>query len=247
MGFLQALFDILLPAECLLCDTEPKVLCKSCEDSLQTGFLEVERSDPGGSETPIWGTAATEYSESAAKIIAAFKEKHIFSMAEPLAISMIKALAQSGFAERWANQGSPPIVMVPIPSTNKSKFRRGFVPAQLLAKNIFRILPKHLPELQSRMTISRGLAVRERSDQSTLTRESRFEVSRHSMTFFDRIQSGAMVLIVDDLVTTGASILEARRAILEAQVSPNSHSTNFEFLTFAETKLKLVTAGSKKV
>lgn len=247
MALTQKLLDFFLPAKCLFCDSEPSVICRNCLSSLLTDPLDVTRAQPQLGLHQICGTAVVDYSPQAAKLISAFKEQQLFSLAKPMAELMVAALLKSNFVAEWQANNSVSIVLVPIPSTSTSKLKRGFVPAQLLAQACAQLLRKHDAFKSARISLAAGLVVSDRADQAKLDRGSRFEVSRNSMKFYGSISQASLVLLIDDLITTGASIFEARRAISQTLSAELLSLVNFTFLTFAETSLKLVTRNEKKV
>ena len=112
-------------------------------------------------------------------------------------------------------------VLVGLPSTSTATRRRGFVPAELLAERLGRL-----------RSVRSGHALvfaRRIADQSHLGREQRALNLAGSM--LAKPLTGPVIL-VDDVITTGASMREAARAMLAAgnQVAG--------FITIAETLLK---------
>ena len=247
MTLTQKLLDFFLPAKCLFCDCEPSVICGNCLSLLLTEPLAVTRAQHQLGLHQICGTAVLDYSPQTAKLISAFKEKQLFSLAKPMAELMVAALLKSNFVAGWQATNSMPLVLVPIPSTSSSTLKRGFVPAQLLANACAQLLRKHDAFKSARISVATGLVVSDRADQAKLDRGSRFEVSRDSMKFYGSVSQGSLVLLIDDLITTGASIFEARRAITHTMSPELLSLVKFEFLTFAETSLKFVTRNEKKV
>jgi predicted amidophosphoribosyltransferase len=113
-------------------------------------------------------------------------------------------------------------VLVGLPSTASATRKRGFVPAELLADRLAR---RRSLRSAHALVFSRKIA-----DQARLSREQR--ASNLAGSMLSKPLSGPVVL-VDDVVTTGASLREAARAMLAAgnQVSG--------FITIAETILKI--------
>jgi predicted amidophosphoribosyltransferase len=58
--------------------------------------------------------------------------------------------------------------------------------------------------------------VRETERQTTLSREKRAENVRECMKAENKILKNKTIIVLDDVYTTGASLTEARRALLEA-------------------------------
>jgi hypothetical protein len=112
--------------------------------------------------------------------------------------------------------------VMPIPSGRAALARRGFDPVSSLAKLVARRLG---------VTLHRGLRlVRETKDQRSLDVRERAANLGGAMRFTSSTESCGNVLLLDDVVTTGATILEGRRALEMAGIRV------LGFVTFAETR-----------
>ena len=98
-------------------------------------------------------------------------------------------------------------VVVPIPSTSQALARRGFNPAAALARPLARRLQAPLDATALTFakvpTSSRGLGRRARGERMRGVFRARHVVDRE-------------VVLVDDVMTTGATVREAARACLAA-------------------------------
>jgi predicted amidophosphoribosyltransferase len=101
-------------------------------------------------------------------------------------------------------------VVVPFPTTAAARRRRGFDPPALMAGEIAERLG---------LPLARG-ALRRSGDpppQASLARSARLEAPRGTVVVaHPRAVAGRTVLLVDDVLTTGASANEASRALLAA-------------------------------
>lgn len=159
------------------------------------------------------GFATSSYTDDAKLALRAYKELGESELASALARPMLPLL---GCFE------TSPTLLVPIPSNRTSMRERGFNPAELLAR-----------ELALRSNGIRWANVLQRSretdDQSKLSPAARAENQRDSMV----ARSGSReVLLIDDVVTTGATLLEANRTLQKAGYFVTG------FITFAETEPK---------
>lgn len=110
--------------------------------------------------------------------------------------------------------GAPPL-LVPMPMSKKEKRNRGFNQCEELVKEI-----KKLGEENIEVSYNTLKKVRETERQTKLSREKRMENVRDSMIARSPT-SGQIktVIVLDDVYTTGASLSEARRALLASGAS----------------------------
>lgn len=157
----------------------------------------------------VQGVAALDYDEVVMRAINAFKERGRSSLLAEFnpALDLLPI--------------PPGAVLVGLPSSAAATRRRGFVPAELIAERLAR---RRGVRSRSLLTFARKV-----SDQSALSREDRETNLFGSMVA--RPLEGPLVL-VDDVVTTGASLREAARAMASAG------NEVLGFLTLAETLLK---------
>ena len=163
----------------------------------------------------LYGFAATDYSPNARSLIRSYKELGESSLARVFAKHM--AVLVGCFH-------SQEITLAAIPSNRTSERERGFNQAELLAREIARINPS----LGFRQILRKS---RVTLDQSRLKPEQRSLNQQCSMV---ATVGGLNVVVIDDIITTGATIREAATAIQHA-------GHNFVgFVTFAETESKKV-------
>ena len=157
----------------------------------------------------VIGIAALDYEDVVMKTINAFKERG-------------RSALLSEFNTALDLLPVPPgAVLVGLPSSASATRRRGFVPAELLAERLAR---RRGAKARSALVFSRKV-----SDQSSLARADRESNLAGSML---ARPVDELVVLVDDVVTTGASIREAERAMKAAG------NQVLGFLTIAETLLK---------
>lgn len=130
--------------------------------------------------------AAFSYRGLARSLVLDLKLRRQRPMAHPLAEGMAQAI--------WRN-GCEADVIAWIPARLGDRIDRGFDHAKVLAGGLSRRLG-----LPTQALLTRGVA---RPDQSRLGREARFENLKGA--FVSRPAGGLRVLLVDDLVTTGAT------------------------------------------
>lgn len=161
------------------------------------------------------GFATDSYTEDVKTVLRSYKELGESALATDLAAMMLPLF--QGF-------DSVPPLLIPIPSNQSSLRERGYNPAELLCRELARFVPgvtwrNHL--VRTRTT----------NDQSKLLPGERALNQAGSMVA--RV-SNQRVLLIDDIVTTGATLLEAKRAL------ENSGNLVTGFIAFAETETKKV-------
>lgn len=157
----------------------------------------------------IEGWSAIDYGEVATSAINAFKERGRTAL-----LGEFCKLLDDIDLPREA-------LLVGLPSSSTATRKRGFVPAELLADRLAR--RRGLRSAHA-LVFSRRI-----SDQSKLSKVEREANLADSM--LAKPLSGAVIL-VDDVITTGASMREAARAMAAAG------NQVVGFVTIAETRLK---------
>lgn len=216
MSGLTELLDLLLPTRCALCARVGSPLCAVCTDALQ--FSPRTLSRIGGDEFELNGWAASEFGGFERKLIHAFKEEGQTSLAPTLIEPMVPLLAQV-IGERNG------VMLVPVPSSRVNFRRRGYMPTKILARGMAR-RSRGLCQIQDALFFKRLV-----DDQASLDSKRRQSNLADSMRAKPNV-FGREIVIFDDVVTTGATVMEAARALISAG------GKVIGFLAFAETILK---------
>jgi predicted amidophosphoribosyltransferase len=195
----QAVLDawaVLAPTECSGCGSADRALCAACRLALRAAVHSSERDGE-----VVW--SALDYSGVARRVIGAFKDGGRTDAAAPLGEALGQAIST-------ALERSPPgtrgVHLVTIPSSGPAWRTRGYHPVHLLLK---RAGLRPAPVLRQV-----GVA----ADQVGLDREARGRNKSGSLVAWRRLD-GVNCLVVDDIVTTGATLLEARRALVAVGAS----------------------------
>ncbi|MTA59138.1 MAG: hypothetical protein F2550_02230, partial [Actinobacteria bacterium] len=152
-----------------------------------------------------------------ATLIHEFKENQQLSLANNMAEVMWPGL-QNFDLDR--------VLLVPMPSKKASFANRGFNPAEELAKRISR---KAARGANIRVSVSSGLKITGPvADQAALSGEARRTNLEGTMSMAG-FPAGHSAILIDDVVTTGATLREAQRCLTSAGVKVQG------FLAFAET------------
>jgi len=178
----------LLAASCAGCDEPGTLLCPRCREALApTPQIAVT---PRGMQI----TAALRFEGVAARCIRRLKGEGETLLARPLGAALATVLAPSVGAATW---------VVPVPTTRSAFRRRGYRVPDLLIRRA-QSEPQRLLSLASRTVDQRDLGVRAR------------EANVRGALRARRRGEGAEAVIVDDVVTTGATLDEASRALRSA-------------------------------
>ncbi len=133
------------------------------------------------------------------KIIHAIKYFHRKDLIPPLASVLAHALLQEEISS---------FIVVPIPMSRLRKYARGYNHAEALADEIAERL--HL-------TVQNDLLLRATSKKRQVLTRSRGERLKNQRNAF-KVETdlhGKKILLVDDVTTTGATLSEARKALLK--------------------------------
>jgi predicted amidophosphoribosyltransferase len=203
---LAGLLDLVLPALCAGCGAgadrggRSGALCRDCATALESPPFRV----PGRLEV----TAAAVYDGAARSLLLAHKERGQCSLAQPLGLALARAVTAVGRA--------PPYLLVPVPSSSAATRARGHDPTARIA------LAAAAALRSSGYDASRLAVLRQRHgvlDQAGLSAAQRAANMAGAVTVprrLHRLVAGRRLVIVDDIVTTGASLLAARAALRAA-------------------------------
>jgi len=188
-GIRSALLDALalvMPTECVGCGRDDRVLCADCRACLEPHVTERDL----GAGIPAF--TALRYEGVVRNVVLAFKEEGRTSLSRALAPAMFAALA-----------GCPRNVEVlRVPASPGAMRRRGYDPVDELAR------------ASGYRTVAE-LRIHSARKQKTLGIAERVENRAGSMRA-KRSLYGRSFVLVDDVITTGATIREAIRAVREA-------------------------------
>ncbi|MGW6544758.1 ComF family protein [Streptomyces massasporeus] len=224
-GWWQDLTDLVLPGECGGCGVPRTVLCARCRAVLSQAAVHRVRPVPEPPGLPEVHAAA-RYADEVRATLLAHKERGALALAGPLGVALAGAVragvrsASAGAGLVWSRGGRAPVLLVPVPSGRRSVRARGHDPAR-------RIALAAAGELRRRGCPARVVGVlRQRravADQSGLNSRQRLDNLAGALAVAPagaRLLFGGPVVLVDDVMTTGASLAEAARAVRAASTAP---------------------------
>jgi ComF family protein len=184
---------VLLPVECAGCGSWDRGLCDACRASLTPAVTVRDvGARSGGERLPVW--AGLPYDGVARSVMLAFKAQQRMDAVRVLAPALAEAV-RAAAAVRVSG-----VEVVAVPGTRAGYRRRGYDPVRLLisraglgASRVF--APARPHTAQKRL----GVDERDRNLRGT------FRIRRSV--------AGRRILLIDDVVTTGATLREAARVL----------------------------------
>ncbi|WP_434590385.1 ComF family protein [Streptomyces sp. A5-4] len=224
-GWWREAAGLLLPVGCAGCGRPRTALCEECRQTLYgTGPRRV-RPWPEPPGLPVVHAAAP-YGDAVRAVLLGHKERGALELAGALGGALAGAvLAGASGTGAPGTGGSPlgggyrgvgPLLLVPVPSARRATRSRGHDPARriaLAASGELRragVAARMLPMLRQRRAVS---------DQSGLKAPERLANLAGALEVVaggPGLLEGRRVVLVDDLMTTGASLVEAARALRAA-------------------------------
>lgn len=235
MSLIDTLIGMLAPYDCLGCGVEGQLLCSTCVTSLRPALPCCYRcrvpsiaylTCPNCRVTsPLQRvSAAVTYEQLAKDLVWKLKFGHAQRAAKEIAKLLGRQIDSRSLPSN--------LLIVPVPTATTRIRQRGYDQARLLARELARLI--RCPHVDA-------LARQNQAHQVGSSRQQRLE----QLTGAFRVAQasavrGAYILLVDDVVTTGAT-LEAAAASLEA-----AGVQKIEALVFAQPKFQtLERTGAK--
>jgi ComF family protein len=187
----QSLIDLIFPSRCAICDCSGKNLCDPCRELI---WIEPKEFNLSG----LAVFTVTNYKEETSKLLVALKEKGQSALVSELATMLEPILKKIPSSEST-------VFLVPAPSRPANFANRGFTPTLLLAQAISNRNPRL--KVLNALNFSRDV-----KDQVGLSANERLANLAESMRLNQQV-AGKICYLLDDVVTTGATALEAARVL----------------------------------
>ncbi|GAA3395033.1 ComF family protein [Streptomyces roseoviridis] len=218
-GWWREFAGLMLPVSCGGCGRPRTALCPPCAAELSgTGPRRV-RPSPEPRGLPVVH-AAVPYEGAVRALLVAHKERGALPLARPLGETL--AAAVEAAARPLGATGDVPLLLVPVPSSRSSVRARGHAPTRRIALAAAGRLRRSgravrvLPVLRQRRPVADQAGLGARGRLANLS--GALEARRDGVRLLDEAaREGGRVVLVDDLMTTGASLAEAARALAAAR------------------------------
>jgi len=221
---LAAGLDLLLPSRCAGCaggnQAEHRVrgLCARCRDEIRRARPLAWQLHAAGGMATLPGFASSAYDGVIRSALLDYKERGRlclrFELADSLLLGVLGAVVTTGGRTPLSERS---LLLVPVPSAGATRRARGHDPVGALATLAARQLRALRVDARAVPALRQGRSV---DDQAGLDVVGRWANLAGALTVSRpaRIR-GRDVIVVDDIVTTGATALEAARALSSAGAS----------------------------
>ncbi|GAA1689635.1 hypothetical protein GCM10009792_07150 [Microcella alkalica] len=196
----SALLDaaaLIAPIDCAGCGSPDRALCPACEAALAPDIRTAPLAVAPGWSLPL--VAGLAYEGTARAVVLALKEDGRTELARSLRVPLLAALDLA-----YARPEARGALLVPVPGSRGALGRRGFHPVDLIAR-------------RAGLATTRALDIRGESGTRAQKHRSLAERTRESAEpVVVRGLRGCSVVLLDDVVTSGATLRAAARALARA-------------------------------
>ena len=182
--------SLFFPSYCYLCHKEGEPLCNECLSKRIRAY-----DTPSSCITPIYSFK----DPAIKKIIHAIKYFHRKDLIEPLASIIAKEIAEQ--------KTNTPYTLIPIPMPTLRKYIRGYNHTEEIARSI---------SIRTKIPVRYDTLKRTSNHKRQVKTKSRSERLKNQHNTFSVHTSidGMHCILIDDVTTTGATLLEARKKLL---------------------------------
>ncbi|MGV9321246.1 ComF family protein [Streptomyces sp. NPDC003660] len=221
-GWWQDLTDLALPTECGGCGSPPAVLCARCRTSLERAEPRRVRPVPEPPGLPAV-YAAAPYAREVRALLLAHKERGALALTGALGAALAGAV-RAGLAPEPGQLGpepgrigagpdAGPVILVPVPSARWAVRRRGHDPVRRMALVAAGRLRRTGTPARVAAVLRQRRPVVDQAGLDARRRRENLAGALEVRAGGARLVAGGRVVLVDDLITTGASLAEAARAV----------------------------------
>lgn len=214
---------VLMPSDCVVCGARDAVLCSACTKNLHRSTLKPFRAEEAAEALPLDletnvvlpVVAAGLYKDGVSATVLAFKNHQRFTLKKELGRSLARAVRTAlEELDVGSQRTSSPVWVVPIPASPASLRKRGYWPVGELLKVASKSM-SHSGGLNVR-SILRVTSAAQSSHRGASARERRSRRGTMTLAPGLTVLKGQRVLLVDDVLTTGATLAQAHQVLRTA-------------------------------
>lgn len=207
-GWWQEIAGLVLPVDCAGCGLPRTELCERCR-GLLGGAVPARRVRPSPEPPglpPVW--AAARYGDEVRAVVLAHKERGALGLARPLGTALAAAVQRVGV--------TGPMLLVPVPSSRRAVARRGHDATVRMARAAARELRGRGISAEVAAVLRQRRAVADQSSLPAAARLANLSGAVVAAGGATTLLAAAPAVLVDDLMTTGASLTVAAGAVTVA-------------------------------
>lgn len=217
MSLFDSAIGLVAPPSCVVCSVEGAALCANCIESEIIPYGETCWScgvrSPGGRTcqrcrlpgTPTYVWISTTYEGAGAELLKAYKFGHLRAAASTLADIMAKTI-DDFLPDKLLSQAD--YLAVSIPTATGRLRGRGFDHSELLARSVAKKLGLHCAPALGRLGQSRQVGAKRQ--------ERLMQIDNKLYVRLPSLVKNRRILLIDDVVTTGATLRAATKALRAA-------------------------------
>ncbi len=204
MTLFSKIISFIFPDHCVSCKTPGTLLCSLCRKILES---------PNPLPVPYMHSVTRYQNKVTRKLLWQLKYNGKFPLAIVIAQMMYDQLLDLLSDEALFSNFERPL-LVAIPISRKRKRERGFNQSELIAKALFQIDKGVSLSYLPRVLIK----IKETKQQALIKNKTERFKNAHNTFSLERKNeiSGRNIIVIDDIITTGATMEEARRVLKKA-------------------------------
>jgi predicted amidophosphoribosyltransferase len=212
-GLRDAYVDLVLGGSCLGCGAAGRMLCARCAAALPPLAHDVRPMPcpPGLART----VACASYDGLAKAMVIGLKERRQLALADPLGDLLARSV-------RLVADPGPPLLLVPVPSRPSSVRSRGLDSTRALTARAARRLRVEGYDATVAPLLRTRPGLRDQAGLSAADRAANLAGSltcpSPGLRRVARRRTEALVVVCDDVLTTGSTAREAQRALAEVGI-----------------------------